>query len=61
MTFTHMEKVDLFLGQLLIWHEKITPEVIANQQRVADIFTQLKLIPKTIKVSDKVWNWKPAK
>ena len=39
----------------------MTPEIIANQQRVADIFTQLKLIPKTIKVSDKVWNWKPAK
>lgn len=33
----------------------LTPEVIANQQKIADTFEQVKLIPKSIKVEEAVW------
>ncbi|KAF1061470.1 MAG: putative aliphatic sulfonates-binding protein [Pseudomonas citronellolis] len=33
----------------------ITPEVIAAQQKIADTFTQLKLIPKPLSIKDVVW------
>lgn len=32
----------------------VTPQVIAEQQKIADVFAELKLIPKTIKVKDAV-------
>ncbi|MED5609551.1 sulfonate ABC transporter substrate-binding protein [Pseudomonas sp. JH-2] len=38
----------------------ITPEVTAKQQKIADIFTQLKLIPKALSIKDVVWT-PPAK
>ena len=34
--------------------------VIVEQQRIADRFLALNLIPKAITVRDIVWNWKPA-
>jgi sulfonate transport system substrate-binding protein len=34
--------------------------IVANQQRVADLFYQQKLIPKPVDVAAKVWTWKPA-
>jgi ABC-type nitrate/sulfonate/bicarbonate transport system substrate-binding protein len=34
--------------------------VIAEQQRIADRFQSLGLIPKQINVKDIVWSWKPA-
>jgi sulfonate transport system substrate-binding protein len=37
----------------------ITPEVVAGQQKIADTFHQLKLIPKTIRISDAVLPAKP--
>ncbi|SFN21195.1 sulfonate ABC transporter substrate-binding protein [Variovorax sp. OV329] len=37
----------------------ITPDVIAAQQKIADTFHQLKLIPKPIKVSDAVLTARP--
>jgi len=37
----------------------ITPAVVADQQKIADTFFQLKLIPKAIKVSDAVVAAKP--
>ncbi len=33
----------------------ITPAVIAGQQRIADTFASLKLIPKTLNINDAVW------
>jgi len=33
----------------------VTPEVLAEQQRIADAFVTLKLIPKPIKVADAAW------
>jgi sulfonate transport system substrate-binding protein len=33
----------------------LTNEVIARQQKIADTFSQLKLIPKEVKVEDAVW------
>ena len=35
--------------------EQIAPEMIAEQQSIADSFYNLKLIPKPIKVEDAVW------
>jgi len=37
----------------------ISPEITAEQQRVADRFLKLGLIPKSITVSDIVWTWNP--
>ncbi|TLP78522.1 sulfonate ABC transporter substrate-binding protein [Pseudomonas nitroreducens] len=40
--------------------QPITPEVTAAQQKIADTFTQLKLIPKALSIKDVVWT-APAK
>lgn len=34
----------------------VTPEVIAAQQKIADKFFELKLVPKHVKVSDAAWS-----
>ncbi|MGH8391749.1 MAG: sulfonate ABC transporter substrate-binding protein, partial [Pseudomonas sp.] len=33
----------------------LTPEVIAAQQKIADSFYQLKLIPKPLSIKDVIW------
>ena len=33
----------------------ITPEVVTAQQKIADAFTQIRLIPKTLAVRDVIW------
>jgi sulfonate transport system substrate-binding protein len=33
----------------------LTPQLVAEQQRVADAFAQLQLIPKPIRVASIVW------
>ncbi|MNG34840.1 alkanesulfonate transporter substrate-binding subunit [compost metagenome] len=38
----------------------ITPDVIAAQQKIADTFTGLKLIPKQLSIKDVIWT-PPAK
>ncbi|MFV3386197.1 sulfonate ABC transporter substrate-binding protein [Pseudomonas sp. NY15364] len=38
----------------------ITPEVVEAQQKIADTFTELKLIPKKLTIKDVIWN-PPAK
>ena len=40
--------------------QPITPEVVAQQQAIADTFSDLKLIPKRLTISDVVWQ-QPAK
>lgn len=37
----------------------VTPDIIANQQRVADLFYQQKLIPKAVNIASRVWTWQP--
>jgi sulfonate transport system substrate-binding protein len=39
----------------------ITPEIVADQQRVADAFTALQLIPKKINVAEAVWAGAPTR
>nr|WP_288454014.1 sulfonate ABC transporter substrate-binding protein [uncultured Pseudomonas sp.] len=34
----------------------ITPQVVEAQQKIADTFTALKLIPKSLKISDVIWH-----
>ena len=38
----------------------ITPDVVEAQQKIADTFTELKLIPKKLTIRDVIWN-PPAK
>jgi sulfonate transport system substrate-binding protein len=33
----------------------MTPQVIAAQQKIADTFYQLKLIPKPLSIADVIW------
>jgi sulfonate transport system substrate-binding protein len=35
----------------------VSPTIAANQQRVADLFYQQKLIPKAVNVAGSVWRW----
>jgi sulfonate transport system substrate-binding protein len=37
----------------------VTPDIVANQQRVADLFYQQKLIPKSVNIASRVWTWQP--
>ena len=37
----------------------VTPEIVANQQRVADLFYEQKLIPKQVNIASRVWTWQP--
>ena len=37
----------------------MTPDIVANQQRVADLFYQQKLIPKAVNIASRVWTWQP--
>jgi sulfonate transport system substrate-binding protein len=37
----------------------VSPAITANQQRVADLFYQQKLIPKAVNIGSKVWTWQP--
>jgi len=36
----------------------VTPEIIASQQNVADLFYQQKLIPRKVEIAPQVWNWR---
>ncbi len=36
--------------------QKLNPAIFADQQKIADAFFQLKLIPKAIRVADAAWN-----
>ena len=38
----------------------VSSDIVAGQQRVADLFYQQKLIPKPVTVAGNVWVWKPA-
>nr|WP_315597029.1 sulfonate ABC transporter substrate-binding protein [uncultured Cupriavidus sp.] len=47
--------LDLAVSRFSYGAKPVTAEVLAEQQRIADAFVTLKLIPKPIKVSDAAW------
>jgi sulfonate transport system substrate-binding protein len=47
--------VDLAAQRYAYGVTAVTPEVIAEQQRIADVFIDLKLIPKRLRVADIAW------
>jgi sulfonate transport system substrate-binding protein len=47
--------VDLAVERYSYGVQPISPAVVAEQQRIADVFTQLKLIPKPLRIADIVW------
>lgn len=47
--------LDLAVARFSYGAKPVTPEVLAEQQRIADAFVALKLIPKPIKVADAAW------
>lgn len=47
--------VDLAVERYSYGVKPISPAVVAEQQRIADVFAQLKLIPKPLRVADIVW------
>ncbi len=47
--------LDLAVSRFSYGAKPVTPEVLAEQQRIADAFVALKLIPKPIKVADAAW------
>lgn len=51
--------VEIWQGRTRYGAIPVSPAITANQQRVADVFYQQKLIPKPINVASKVWAWQP--
>ncbi|MDM0089158.1 MULTISPECIES: sulfonate ABC transporter substrate-binding protein [unclassified Variovorax] len=51
-----VDVVELALRRYEFNVKPLTPEVVADQQKIADTFFQLKLIPKAIKVRDAIAN-----
>lgn len=47
--------VDLAVERYSYGVKPISPAVVAEQQRIADVFARLKLIPKPLRVADIVW------
>ena len=47
--------VDLAVERYAYGVKPVTPAVIEEQQRIADVFAKLKLIPKPLRVADIVW------
>lgn len=54
-----VDVVELALQRYEFNVKPITAEVAADQQKIADTFFELKLIPKAIKISDAVVATKP--
>jgi len=51
--------VATWIGRSRYGATPVTAEIAANQQRVADLFYQQKLIPVPVNVASRVWNWQP--
>ena len=48
--------IDLAAHRLSYGVKPVTPEVLAAQQKIADKFFELKLVPKPVRVADAAWN-----
>lgn len=46
--------LEIALERQALGVKPITPEIVAEQQKIADVFYELKLLPKPIKISDAV-------
>ena len=55
----HLPVVELAAARFAYGVKPVTAQVIAEQQRIADVFAELKLIPKRINVADAAWKVKP--
>jgi sulfonate transport system substrate-binding protein len=51
--------VATWMGRSRFGATPVTPDIVANQQRVADLFYQQKLIPKAVNIASRVWTWQP--
>lgn len=51
--------VEVWQGRIHCDTQPVNPAVIASQQKVADLFYQLKLVPVQVDVARNVWRWKP--
>lgn len=49
----------VWVGRTRFGATAVTPEIVANQQRVADLFFEQKLIPKPVSIASRVWAWQP--
>lgn len=48
--------IDLAAHRLSYGVKPVTPEVLAAQQKIADKFFELKLVPKLVRVVDAAWS-----
>jgi sulfonate transport system substrate-binding protein len=48
--------LEIWFGRQKYGVQKLTPEIFADQQKIADAFFKLGLIPSQINVSDDAWN-----
>lgn len=48
--------VELAAQRLSYGVKAVTPEVLAAQQKIADKFFELKLVPKQVRIADAAWN-----
>jgi sulfonate transport system substrate-binding protein len=54
------EVIDAALSRLAYGVRPLTPEIVAEQQRIADSFFRLGLIPTTVAVRDAIWQDRTA-
>jgi sulfonate transport system substrate-binding protein len=59
-TGVDIEAVKRFVSRSNYRVVPLDDEVIKSQQAIADRFTRLGLIPKSVNVSDIIWKWSPA-
>jgi sulfonate transport system substrate-binding protein len=59
-TGVDIEAVKRFVARSNYRVVPLDDEVIKSQQAIADRFTRLGLIPKSVNVSDIIWKWSPA-
>ena len=59
-TGVDIEAVKRFVARSNYRVVPLDKEVIKSQQAIADRFTRLGLIPKSVNVSDIIWKWSPA-
>src|SRR5471030_1633316 len=52
--------VDTWQRRSLYGAVPVSADIVASEQRVADLFYQQKLIPKPINVASRVWTWQPT-
>lgn len=53
--------IETWLGRSRAGVVPVSAEILANQQRVADLFYQEKLIPKPVVLAGRGWTWEPAR